>query len=103
VATMNDVNFSSVARQKSRFFHRRIAAANNHQNLVSKRRQWTIASRARRNTIATKTIRHLRFAGNAEPLRRGAGSDDQSFSRDRGSVGVELKWTLRQIDFSNPR
>ena len=63
VATMNDVNFSGVARQKSGLFHRRIATANHHQSPVSKRGQRTIARRTRRNAVASKTIGHFCFAG----------------------------------------
>ena len=44
---MHHVNARGITRQKRRLFHRRIAAAHNHQDLVAKRRQRAIAGRAR--------------------------------------------------------
>src|SRR5829696_6035264 len=40
VAAVNDINFRSVTRQESRFFHRGVTTTNNDQRLVAKCRQW---------------------------------------------------------------
>src|SRR5262249_25107649 len=42
VATMNNVNLPRVARQKRRLFHGCVTAANDHEYLVAKGRQWTV-------------------------------------------------------------
>src|SRR6185503_13382315 len=42
IATMNNVNFRRITRQKSRFFHGGISTAHHHDLLVAKRRQWPI-------------------------------------------------------------
>src|ERR1044072_136677 len=40
IATMYDIDFGSVPRQKCRFLHRRITSANYHQSLIPECRQW---------------------------------------------------------------
>src|SRR5438105_7512608 len=59
VATVNYINLGSVSSQKSRFFHRCVAAADNYQRLIAKSGKRSIASSTRRDAVAAKTFRHL--------------------------------------------
>src|SRR6266516_3199613 len=82
VATMNQINFRRVASQESRFFHGGVAAANNHQLLVAKSWQRSVAGRASRDAITTKTVRHFCHARNSQPLGRGSRSNDERLRID---------------------
>src|ERR1043166_4853603 len=70
VATMRDVHARSIARQKSRFFHCGVAAANYEESLVPKRGQRAVACSTRGNAVAAETFWGLGLAGYAQPFRR---------------------------------
>src|SRR6185503_4119397 len=102
IATMNNVNFRRITRQKSRFFHGGISTAHHYDLLVAKRRQWPITRGASRNAISTKTVRNLRLTGNAKPLRRRSRRNNQRFGRYRRPIRVKLKRSFAEIDFGDP-
>src|SRR5438552_17040016 len=99
---MYDVDSRCVAGQKRRFFHRRIAAADYDQTLITKSGKWSITSRTRRDPVAAKTVRRFCFAGNPEPFRRGSGRDNQRVRLYGFVVGVKREWTRLQVHFINP-
>src|SRR5712671_4602045 len=99
---MNYEDAFGIASQKGRLFHRGVAAAHDNQMLVTKRRQRTVTGGAGRHSIAAKALRCLSLAGNAEPLRRSAGRNDQGIRPDNFTIGVKQERPLLKIDFGNP-
>ncbi len=99
---MNYVDARGIARQKRRFFHCRIAAANDHQAFAAKRGQRAVAGRTRRNAVAAKAEGRLCLAGNAQPLCRGARRNNQRVGFDDLIIGVKREWTLLKIDLRDP-
>jgi hypothetical protein len=102
VATMGHVNARGITRQERSFFHCRVAATDDDQTLVTKRRQRPVAGRTGRNAVAAESFRGFGFAGNAQPLRRCAGGDDQRVSLYDSVFGMQGERPRAEFDFINP-
>src|ERR1051325_3156666 len=99
---MNNEHARRVTSQEGCFFHRGVAATNNHQTFVPKRGERPITCGTRGNAVAAEAVRCLCFTGNSQPLRGGAGCDDDCLRYHHFVLRIEFEWPLTEIDFGDP-
>ena len=75
-------------------FHRRVAAADDHQHLIAEQRQRAIADGAGANAAIPQRL----FAGHGEALGGGAGGDDHGLGPDLAAVSLDVEGTARQVN-----
>src|SRR5262249_3241902 len=95
IAAMHHGDVRGVARQERRLFHRRIAAADDDNPFAFE--EEAIAGGASRHTQAPEPVRGRRFAGDAQPLGRRPGSDDQGLGLDEVLVCGEGEWAAAEV------
>ena len=91
IAPMNDRYATAESREKERFFHRRIAAADHHDVLVTIKE--SIARSARTHAVSDQSL----FRFEPKPARRSAGRDDHCSLLDPLIVDGNAKWTRGEI------
>ena len=91
IAPVNQRDFGGKAREKKRFFHRRIATAD-YRDFFS-REEESVASRARRYSVPNQCL----LVGKAQPARRCAAGDDQRLRLDGVFANLQREWPLAQI------
>ena len=91
IATMNDVHPGAELRQVGRFLHRRIAAADHGQFLITKDRKRAIAHRACADAAAG--LGQPQFVLQADPVRRRAGGNNHGMGADLAAVRcLQREW-----------
>jgi len=90
---MHQRNFAPETRQEVSFLHRRVAAADDHDFLLSV--EEAVARRARADAVTDEFL----FVGEIEPARFCAGSHDKRAGFDPFVAQPETKRTFREIGF----
>src|SRR4029450_8366406 len=100
---MDDAHARGKFCKEESLFHRSIAATDDHDRLFAEKEP--VASRARRDAVATEALGHRRVPLNSEPLGRRTRRDDERVGPDLGRdlirvltrLAIEHEGALAQI------